>query len=65
MRDFAPVVVLIVLALVSEWKGYKSAAPVNRWFAAALYTTSILIWVWMTSRPDLPRPGNWMDGIFR
>ena len=65
MKDFAPVVVLIVLALVSEWKGYKSAATANRWFAAALYTASILIWVWMTSRPDLPRPGNWIDGIFR
>lgn len=65
MKDFAPVVVLIAFALVSEWKEYKSASAANRWFAGALYTASILIWVWMMSRPDPPRPGNWMDGIFR
>lgn len=65
MTDVAPIVMMIAVALVSEWKGYRSAASANRWFAAVLYAASILIWLWMTSRPDLPRPGRWMDGIFR
>ncbi|WP_309123332.1 hypothetical protein [Paenibacillus sp.] len=65
MSDFAPILVLIALALVWEWQGYRSASPANRWFAAALYAASALVWFWMASRPDLPRPGNWMDDIFR
>lgn len=65
MTDIATIVVLIAVALVSEWKSYRSAASANRWFAAALYAASALIWLWMTIRPDLPRPGNWMDGVFR
>jgi|GEM_PF-2433505 len=65
MTDTGAIFVFIAIALVSEWKNYKSAASANRWFAAALYITSAIIWLWMASRHDLPRPGNWMDDIFR
>ncbi len=65
MNDAAPMLVLIAVAVASEWKNYRTASSADRWFAAALYAGAAAIWLWMAGSPDLPRPGNWLDTMFR